>query len=205
MITIICTAFLAAGLTGFFAYPKVHVAVFGETVKVHGSVAHKSKTELIGSSDVIIRGTVKELLPSKWSNPDGEKGPEARNIIQTDIVVGIEQIFKGTPFDSHIKVRVNEGQVENIKWDSEGYPDFNLGEEVILFLSKDDSDLTNPNENYYVLTGMFQGKFNQIENTSKFSNSRDQIDLSTFKAEIPAEMKKYKTLPKPADPQSYQP
>ena len=103
---------------------------------------------------------------------------------------------------------IDKGQVGNMKWNSEGYPDFTTGEEVVMFLSKDDSDVANPNENYYVLTGMKQGEFFLIEKTStdkKFGNGKDVLSMSTLKEDISKELEKYKKLPKAADPKVYKP
>lgn len=202
---------LITGAFSFVLWSTLHPSKNAEVqlIKVQGTIPAKSKTELIGDSDLIVRGTVKELLPSKWSNPNGERGPEARNIIQTDVLLGINEVFKGVPYDQQtIKVRIDKGQVGQTKWESDGYPDFTPGEEVILFLSKDDGDLADPRETYYVLTGMRQGKFTLSDTSSTgktFSNDREQITLPTFKEEIPAELEKYKNLPKTADPNLYKP
>lgn len=44
---------------------------------------------------------------------------------------------------------------------SDGYPDFEVNEKVLLFLSRDDSDIAT-DEDYYVLTDMRQGKCRPI-------------------------------------------
>ena len=81
------------------------------------------------------------------------------------------------------------------QWNLRVIPDLEVGEEVVLFLSEDDSDLANPNEDYYVLTGMIQGKFTLkgSQNGDKvFVNKtavdatyeKDSFKLSTIKQEI---------------------
>lgn len=81
-------------------------------------------------------------------------------MIQTDIVVDVEEAVKGTPDqDREVKVRINKGQIGQTKWVSESYSDFATGEEVILFLVPDSSEIGDVNEQYYVLSGMKQGKF----------------------------------------------
>lgn len=200
-IALIFFASFLIGVGGYYLYPKT------ETIHVDGVIPFKSKTHLVAESELIIQGIVKEKLPSKWSNPNGEKG-FAPNIIQTDIIVGINAIFKGTPYDKeNVTVRIDKGQIGKTRVISGGYPDFTPGEEVILFLAKDDSDLADLNENYYVLKGMRQGKFSLIEKglDKKFSNGRDTIVLSFFKDEIPRELEKYKSMPKTADPKLNQP
>lgn len=124
------------------------------TVRIQSEIALKSKNDLILDSDIIVRGVVKEVLPSKWSNPGLKKGENIRNILQTDIRIAIDEVFSGTPYDKSILVRIDKGNTLTTNVISDGYPDFSVGEEVLLFLSRDDGDLANPNENYYVLTGM---------------------------------------------------
>lgn len=138
------------------------ISFFPKTVlvEVSGDIAIKNKKELVNDSEIIIKGKVAEVLPSFWSNPDFEKGMEIRNIIQTDILVDVEKVYKNKiDVSETIKVRINKGTIGETIYKSEGYPDFEIGEEVVLFLAEDDSDLANPDENYYVLTGMTQGKF----------------------------------------------
>ncbi len=178
--------FLIAAIVSF----GMGIAVFNiipvqKTIIVSGDVPLLNKRELINNSSVIVRGTIEKLLPSKWSNPNLEKGLERRNIIQTDVVVSIQDVYKNIPYDNEIIVRINNGEVGNTKLISEGYPSFIPGEEVVLFLSRDDGDLANPSEEYYVLTGMLQGKFSLVGDGDKsaklFKNSND-IDWAIEKA-----------------------
>ncbi|PWK07880.1 hypothetical protein [Tumebacillus permanentifrigoris] len=170
---------------------------------VHGIVPSKTKAELVGESDVIIRGKVKELLPSKWSNPNWERGQDVSNVIQTDILVHVNDIFKGKPYDKDIAVRIDKGKVDNMTWESDGYPDFLPEENVVLFLRQDNSDLAKPQENYYILTGMFQGKFSQDLKHPEdilLHNGKDVLDPATMSEEISKEGENYKKLLKPTEP-----
>lgn len=194
-----------------FLIVLISVAIFyflplKKTINVHGAIASKTTHDLMVDSDVVIKGTVKEILPSRWSNPESIKGKNVRNIIQTDISVNIDQILKGNPYDyKNIIVRINKGTVKNVEYISEGYPDFKAGEEVVLFLSIDDGDLSkvNTNENYYVLTGMLQGKFtlsNKTTNDEEFTcsslNITDKLKLSTLKNNINKAMEEEKLNPR---------
>jgi len=160
-----------------------------ETITSQGLYPLKNKIELINDASVIIKGTVKKVLPSKWSNPDFKKGENIRNIIQTDILVDVDDVYKGTPNNTKtITVRIDEGTIGDTEMVSDDYPDFIPGEEAILFLSEDDGDLANANERYYVLTCMLQGKFSlkESEGSDKiFENAnRDTLKLSAIKDEI---------------------
>lgn len=139
-----------------------------KTVIIAGDIPLLDKRELINNSSVIVKGKVENILPSKWSNPNQEKGTEIRNIVQTDIEISIQDVYKNIPYNKEtITVRINSGEIGNTKVISEGYPSFIPGEEVVLFLSEDDSDLANSGEDYYVLTGMLQGKFSFVSDGTK--------------------------------------
>jgi len=205
-ICIICLAFLLGiGTFQIYQHNVLSTANFEKNIiKQSCVIPYKSQSDLTRDSDVIIKGTVKEILPSKWSNPGMKKGDSVRNILQTNVVVNIEEIIKGTPYNSEeINVRINKGETDDDIVISDGYPDFINGEEVLLFLSTDNSDVANKNENYYVLTGMIQGKYtitekNGVINDSESSgkdndkivscaydpDSKNQESLSDFKKEI---------------------
>lgn len=140
IISIICLAFLL-GIGTFQIYQHNSLSTINpekKIIKQSCIIPYKSQSDLTSDSDVIIRGTVKEILPSKWSNPDMEKGNDVRNILQTDAVVNIEEIIKGTPYNQKkINVRINKGETDNATIISDGYPDFIKDEDVLLFLSTD--------------------------------------------------------------------
>lgn len=174
-----------------------------------GTIPLSNKRELINNSSVIIKGTVNKILPSTWSNPNFEKGKNVRNIIQTDILINVDDVYKNKPYnDKVVTIRIDKGKVGDTTITSEGYPDFIVGEEVILFLSEDDGDLANPDENYYVLTGMLQGKFSLKESKGSekiFTNKtdedsaveKDSFKLSTIKEEIKSTLGDLKKNPIP--------
>ena len=66
-----------------------------EEIVVDGIIPLISESELILRSDLIIEGTVSEIMDSKWSNPNNEKGENFRNVLQTDIVVNIDNYLFG--------------------------------------------------------------------------------------------------------------
>lgn len=206
-VSIICFVFLLGIVTyQIYQHNGLSTANSGKKIiKQSYLIPYKSQSDLTRDSEVIIRGVVKEILPSKWSNPGMKKGDNVRNILQTNVVVHIEEIIKGTPYNSEeINVRINKGETDDYIVISDGYPDFPKGEEVLLFLSIDESDVANEKENYYVLTGMIQGKYtitekeDAVNNESKSSgidndkivsgaydpDSKNQESLSDFKKEI---------------------
>ena len=77
--------------------------------------------------------------------------------------------------DNQAIVRIDKGEDENTIVSSDGYPDFEVNEKVLLFLSRDDSDIAT-DEDYYVLTGMRQGKYDLSES----ENSRSSNTINTY-------------------------
>ena len=117
-------------------------------VVVTGMIPYRTEQELIVKSDLIITGKVERIGKSKWSNPE-LKPAEKRNVLQTDIYVMIGELLYGEYSKEYVAVRIDDG----------GHLEFKSGEEVVLFLSRDDSDVAT-DEDYFVLTGMRQGKWN---------------------------------------------
>ena len=147
-------------------------------IEVSGLMPEFTMTDLVCKSNIIIKGTVNINLDSKWSNKNNVRGKGIRNIIQTDVLIDIDKIYKGNPYnDRQIAVRLDKGQIGNTVFNSEGFSDFKEDEEVILFLSIDDSDVANPDESYYVLTGMEQGKFTKSEINNIYTSREEEIKL----------------------------
>lgn len=187
---IICvlSAAVALAAVGVMAY---NIKPEKTEININGIIPYRTESQMILDSDLIICGNVKKIKESKWSNEDFARGKEIRNILQTDVVINVESVLSGECDNNEIIVRIDKGEDENTIVHSEGYPDFVKGEEVLLFLSRDDSDVAT-NEDYYVLTGMKQGKYN-INNTAVlsekavtdvYSNGETSIDIETLKVKI---------------------
>mgnify|MGYP005843952733 CR=1 FL=1 len=196
--------YLLPGLIAVIVLAVIVVVSYSTPKRIEflGQYPEKTKKELIGDANVIIRGAVSKIYPGKWSNPGFKRGEGIGNIIQTDIQIQIEEVFKGEPYNKkNVIVRIEEGRVGNTVAESNGYPDFKKGEEAILFLSKDDSDVANPQENYYVLTGAYYGKFairseKVDDKLFVMAHDKDSIRLSTFKKEVEDELEYLKNNPK---------
>ena len=149
-------------------------------ISVTGTIPYRTEQELILNSDLIVAGKVDKIGEGKWSNPDFEPA-EKRNILQTDVFVEIDEILYGEYSREFVAVRIDKGYdpESNTKVISDGYPDFEVGEEVLLFLSRDDSDVATE-EDYFVLTGMKQGKWNI---------SGDKINSAEYETQTIDEMK----------------
>lgn len=142
-------------------------------INITGQIPIQTEQELILNSDLIIEGIVQEIGQSKWSNPELIEGK--RNVLQTDITVSINNIISGDYSSDAAVVRIDKGYDEesNTVVKSNGYPDFTEGEQVILFLSRDDGDLAT-DEDYFVLTGMRQGKWELSGTNEAAAHSTDR-------------------------------
>lgn len=161
---------------------------------VSGMIAGKTDSELILDSDLIVRGKVSDFHESKWSNPNWERGNEIRNILQTDVDILVDEVLYGECEDT-ITVRIDGGEDETTVMISEGEPEFEKDENVLLFLCRDDSDVKT-DEDYYIVVGMLQGKFT-LDNVSQASQEKNMsginyknIDNSFNTDELKAQIKK---------------
>lgn len=161
-------------------------------IKVEGIMPYFDENNLRRKSDLIIKGVVSQVYDSKWSNENHSKGEDIRNVLQTDVGIKISDIIKGNPYDDNeVVVRIDKGETDDTVYESEGYPDFKEGEEVILFLSIDDSDIAESNENYYVLTGMRQGKFTKdTKNQGDLTKGTEVQEVVTTDSEIQVKLTK---------------
>ena len=144
-----CLASFIIGVIAFVLIPKT------EVVHMEASYAHRSEKDLVDLADTIIRGKVKEQLPSK------QGAPGLSNLIYTDTIVAVEEIYKGVPYSDLISIRKKGGKVGNVIAIYE-YGSFEVEEEVILFLVKDDRGFID--EDYYFTVGGPQGMFHLKEN-----------------------------------------
>ncbi len=154
-----------------------------KTVEINGIMPVVSEKDLMLNSEIVIAGTVTEIKESKWSNPELIEGK--RNILQTDVVVKVEEVISGECSKNEVVIRIDKGFDKNKKLlvKSEGYPDFKIGESSILFLSIDDSDIATEEE-YYVLTGMKNGKLTENEVRNRFEINSEKNVVKELKEKI---------------------
>ena len=121
--------------------------------------------DLSKNSDVIVMGTVKEILPSKWNSADGKRpdkvvefGPY--DLIYTDIIISVDKYVKNPLSSEEVIVRVEGGKVGNDTMAVEDEPSFKTGEKVLLYLTEDTSPGTkDTGPEHFKVTGYMQGKF----------------------------------------------
>jgi hypothetical protein len=134
----------------------------GETIISASSLMVKlTLDELIDMSDTIIIGKVVDIFPSRESylEPWGDK-------IITDIVIEVQRYLYGESESPYLAVWIVGGRIgDTVMW-TEDQPEFNLEEEVILFLTGFPQPVITPAEieavDYYRVAGAMQGKLGYI-------------------------------------------
>lgn len=140
------------------------------TIGVSSLVEYLSPDNLTEDSDLVLIGSVKEILPAKWSPPDGKEplnpiedlGPYV--VIYRDVVVSVDEYLKNPLSSNEVTVRTQGGTIGNLTMDAEDEPSFETGEKVLLYLVEDTYPATKAlGPEHYVIYGCFQGKFSLTE------------------------------------------
>jgi len=139
------------------------------TSSMSASLPAFNHTELSDRSEMILIGTVKEILPSKWTSADGRRpnGIDSfslENSIYTDITINVEKYLKNPSSSQEITVRIDGGTVGNDTLEADYEPTFKPGEKVLLFLTEDVVVGTNNIEpKHLTVTGCMVGKYTLTE------------------------------------------
>lgn len=138
-----------------------------------------SVKDLVDNSTVIVKATVTSELPSQWTNVRNGITNDKPNTISTDYTFAVSNIIKGVVLDTNcIKVRVLKGEIGDLKVISNEISDFYIGENVLLFLRRDDSAFSYVDEDYYIITGWALGKYSQTSDEN-YKNSFNNSILTT--------------------------
>jgi hypothetical protein len=97
---------------------------------------------VVRTSSVIVRGTVKEVPPPRWSTPDGKRPPNPHdpqgtgNLMYRPVVVEVQQYLKGEQPQRTLVLLARGGTIRQDTQDYCGDPiyTFQNGEQVVLFL-----------------------------------------------------------------------
>lgn len=140
------------------------------TIGVSTLVEYMSPDMLTKESDMILTGSVKEILPATWSTPDGEQPASALEdlgqdeVIYRDVVISMDEYLKNSLSSNEVVVRVLGGTVGNLTLDVEDEPSFEIGKDVLLYLVEDTYPATKVlGPEHFVICGCFQGKFSLTE------------------------------------------
>jgi len=138
-------------------------------------------SEMMNRSDLIIKGRVKEILPTEWTTTDGR--PISQNNIQDVdmlslfhyVVVEVDETYKGELKADEIIIRKSGGTSDNIRMTSSN-PEYYENEEVLLCLREgiDDSSFT-----YYLQTNGRSQIF-LIDDDLGVNGRGEKVNISEF-------------------------
>jgi len=112
-----------------------------------GVVEEMSLLQLVSASDLIITGSVEDIN-SQWNSGHDQ--------IHTDVGLSVQRCVKGPWRPTRVTIRVPGGQVRDIVQSSSVAPQFEVGEEALLFLEFGEEDTAR-------VVGGFQGKLTLSE------------------------------------------
>jgi hypothetical protein len=137
----------------------IAIGLYAGTVPASTFVA-MTENELISQSDLVIQGEVINMR-SHWS--------QSGRIIATDATVRVDEALIG---DSPrvIQVRTIGGQVNDFVVEAVGFPKFEMGEKVLLFLHQEPSDRS------LRITGYQQGQFRIVTRLDGVTLAVPQVD-----------------------------
>jgi len=158
----------------------------GDTIQqVSGLMVQMTLDDLVSQSDSIVIGKVIEIREPRWTNE--HFGPRT---IYTDVIIKPERFLLGFKADK-IAVRVEGGRIGITAMLVEDQPVFNLGEEMLVFLTRPvDLNLVVPEgigfTDYYNVTGLLQGKwgYNKGRVTDLYDATQDISTVENHVAEL---------------------
>ena len=127
---------------------------------VASTFVHMSPKELVAEADALVQGRVVEL-DSFWT--------ESGRLIATEAMVAVEETVFGSASGT-VTVRTFGGQVGDVKVEAPGFPSFEKGERVLLFLKRD------PDDGTLRVLGYQQGQFRVVTRLDGVTLAVPQVD-----------------------------
>lgn len=135
-------------------------------IPISGTLAYLNFTELNQRSELIVVGTVKNILPSKWNTPDGKRQNDSIDNIggnatmYTDIIITVDKYLKNPLNQKEVRVRIEGGEDEVVGIVVDYEPSFKKDEKVLLYLREDTYPLFKKiGPKHYLVSGYYLGKF----------------------------------------------
>ena len=175
---ILSAAVIAVAITGvlFSLNSTETITVSGgteqvaEVVTLSGALPDFPVSYLAEETTYAIKGTVIQIksVPVQY---DVAGMPN----VFTDVVIAVEKDLKGLYVEDTITVRVDGGQADGYTVVSEIAPEFEVGEEIFIFVGDKENDSIY-GDNYYV-AGLQHGKYN-LDVDGKAKNKDPARDIS---------------------------
>lgn len=151
-------------------------------VEVRISVGYQAKSEIAQDSKVIVEGKVEKIVEINRN----------KSIPEIDVTIKVDNIYKGSPKNKN-EVIVRTSKPYSRKEVPGQYPSFQKNEKVLLFLSEDYIDIASKLKKYYIVTGVYQGKYTYNDEKKQYIMNRgNEIEVynkDNLKEEIELENK----------------
>lgn len=106
--------------------------------------------ETVQNTPLIVRGSVES------QNTDWVEGPNGEKSLMTDVILNVQAILKGQEWAAQdtLTLRTAGGEKDGVRYLIPGSPEYQIGEEVVVFLEKPLSGFS-----FYQVSGMMMGKY----------------------------------------------
>lgn len=162
-----------------------------EEIIVTNVYANYSQKEYMELADLVVAVEVIKNVETKYTNPDftiksalNENEP-ARNVLVTYSLVKIKDVIKGdVTVNDKVLIREFGGQYGNTTTIVDETEVVKPGEEYVMFLFRDNSDIADKTKDYYELANPYRSKFQYDKSTKLYVNVNDksrQLTIEDFK------------------------
>ncbi len=147
------------------------------TPQISALMLRKSIEELTSQADSILIGKV-EKIESRWN--------EEKTLIYTYVTISVSQYTKALSSANQFEeiiVKVRGGEVGDIGLRVSDTPEFRVGEEVFLFLKREEVST-------FLVAGLFQGKYTIEDGIARNRILGVEIPLDSFISQIKNSMER---------------
>lgn len=162
-----------------------------EIIAVSRTYQNYSQEEYMKLADLVVAVKVIKNVETKYTNPDFtiksaiNENEIASNHLVTYSLVKVKEVIKGdVNVDEEILIREYGGKHGNSKTIVDNSEVVKKGEEYIMFLFNDTSDIVDSSKEYYVLTNPYRSKFKYNKDTNDYFNVNDnsrKLTIQDFK------------------------
>lgn len=163
-----------------------------ERAYVSKNYGNYSQEEYMEFADLVVAVKVIKNVETKYTSPDFtikstiNDNEIARNELVTYSLVKVKDVIKGdVKIDEEILIKEFGGKYGNTKIVVDNSEVVKKGEEYIMFLFKDISDIEGSSKEYYELSNPYRSKFKYSKDINQYVNVNDnsqKFSIQDFKA-----------------------
>lgn len=180
LLVVSCIAVIGYGLINLVNQQK---NTDSNTINISASYRMFDQELLVNESEIAVKGTIEKVLDQKWNTSNNKKPTDIKgdDMIYRDIILKVSEVFKGNiGVDEKIIMRTFGGTVDNFTVQFDPQINFLKGEEVIVFLSNDDTPYNKQKtKDHYKILGGLQGIY-RISGDD-VQNIHEKLNMEEFK------------------------